>query len=266
MTHLLQAPVSPDRAGHRRAVAVGGPGGPWLVDASAGQPGLPLVIFPHAGAGPSAYRRFAQLVGDPFRPLIVQLPGRERRIHEPPCDDLPALLPALRQALAPLLANRFVFYGHSMGALLAFELARHLRRAYGVEPDHLVVSGRAAPSQPGGPARHRLPDDQLSAWVCGLLGTPPEVAADPDMRALLLPALRADLAVCETYRYRPEPPLDCPISSFAGDRDREAPSPDMAGWARETRSQYRHEALPGDHFFNLARDSGFAARLLQSIR
>jgi medium-chain acyl-[acyl-carrier-protein] hydrolase len=265
MTQVLEAPVRTSLLDHRPAAAAEQAGGRWIVEAGANRTGASLLIFPHAGAGPSVYRRLAQVLGEACHPLIVHLPGRETRIDETPCGDMPALLRSLCRAVVPLLATRFVFYGHSMGALLAFELARHLRRLYGVEPDHLVVSGRAAPRLPGPPLRHQLADDQLSEWVCGLLGTPREVAADPEMLAMLLPALRADLKVNETYRYRPEPALDCPISSFAGDRDDEAPPPVMAGWAQETRSGYRHETLPGDHFFNLASDSGFAVRLLRSI-
>lgn len=265
MTHVLEAPFRPGPADHSPVDATAG--GQWVVEAGGNRTGTPLLLFPHAGAGPAAYRRLAQALGDEFRPLIVHLPGRQTRIDEPPCGDLATLLRSLCRAVVPMLATRFVFYGHSMGALLAFELARRLRRTYGVEPDHLVVSGRAAPRLPAPVLRHRLPDDELWVWMCGLLGTPweVEVAADPGMRALLLPALRADLQVCEAYRYRPEPALDCPISSFAGDRDGEARPPDMAGWAEETRGGYRHETLPGDHFFNLASDSGFATRLRRTI-
>jgi medium-chain acyl-[acyl-carrier-protein] hydrolase len=264
MTSMLEAQVRPGWTSYP-AGASGGAGERWIVDAGGRRTGAPLVIFPHAGAGPSSYWRLARLLGGVFHTFVVHLPGRETRLDEPPRSDLATLLPPLGRAVVPLLATRFICYGHSMGALLAFELVRHLRRRYGVEPDHLVVSGRAAPSLPGSADRHRLPDDQLSEWACGLLGTPPEVAADPQMRALLMPVLRADLQVCETYRYRPEPALDCPISSFAGERDAEASAPDMAGWASETRSGYHHESLPGDHFFNLAPDGRFAARLLRSI-
>jgi medium-chain acyl-[acyl-carrier-protein] hydrolase len=241
------------------------PAGRWLVEADSRRTGRPLLIFPHAGAGPSVYRRFGLSVSGGFRPILVHLPGRENRLDDQPCRDISALVRSLCPAVVPLLASRTVFYGHSMGALVAFELARQLRRIYGIEPEHLVVSGHAAPRLPRQPRRHRLADDELWESVQALLGTPPEVAADPQVRALLLPTLRADFEVCETYRYRPEYPLDCPITSFAGEYDDEAPPPDMAGWAAETRSTFRHEILPGGHFFNLTPDGCFASRLLHAL-
>lgn len=224
----------------------------WLVDAGDDRTGPPLVIFPHAGAGPSAYRRLGRAVAGAFRPLVVHLPGRETRLDDEPYRDLPTLVRALCPAVVPLLSSRFAFYGHSMGALVAFELARLLRRTYGVEPDHLVVSGHAAPRGTWPPKRHRLCDQELWASVCGMLGTPPEVAGDPQMRAMLLPTFRADFEVCETYRYRPERPLECPITSFAGEHDDEAPPAGMTDWGAETRAAYRHQTLPGNHFFNLS--------------
>jgi medium-chain acyl-[acyl-carrier-protein] hydrolase len=236
----------------------------WLVEVGANRTGTPLLIFPHAGAGPNHYRRLGQEVMGRLRPFLVHLPGRETRLDDAPAHDIAAVVQPLARAITPLLASRFAFYGHSMGALVAFELARQLRRAYGVEPDHLVVSGHAAPRHPRPQNRHQLADDDLWASVCALLGTPADVASDPQMRSVFLPALRADFEVCETYRYRAEPPLDCPISSFAGDRDQEAPPSTMAGWATETRSSFRQETLAGDHFFNLS-DRGFAGRLLQTI-
>lgn len=274
MTQVTQAPranqVAPARTanGYRTPGAVGQPAPPasrWLVDGGGRPDGTPVWIFPHAGAGPSAYRRFACGLPPGFRAAIVHLPGRETRLDDEPCRDIATLVRLLCRGVLPCLPPRVVFYGHSMGALVAFELARQLRRAYGVEPDHLVVSGHPAPRVPRTARRHRLPDDELWVSVCALLGTPPEVAADAGMRTVLLPALRADFEVCETYRYRADQPLDCPITAFAGDRDDEAAPPGMADWATETRSAYRQETLPGGHFFNLAPDGGFADRLRHAL-
>jgi medium-chain acyl-[acyl-carrier-protein] hydrolase len=259
-TMLLNARASNDALAARAA----SPSSRWIVEVGADRSGRPLLIFPHAGAGPNAYRRLGEAMFGRFRPLIVHLPGRETRLDDSPCHDLPSLVQALARAVAPLVASGSAFYGHSMGALLAFELARQLRRAYGVEPDHLVVSGHAAPRVPRTALRHLLADDALWDSVCAMRGTPAGVAADPGMRALLLPALRADFEICETYRYRAEPALDCPISSFAGAHDEEAPPSQMTGWSAETESAYRQETVPGDHFFNLS-DRGFPARLLRTL-
>jgi medium-chain acyl-[acyl-carrier-protein] hydrolase len=256
---MVRSPVTPlARSGP-------GPGTRWVVDAG-GDPTLPpLLIFPHAGAGPGVYRDLARRLRGSFRPLVVHLPGRESRVDEPPYRNALGLVRTISATVLPLLSPGFILYGHSMGALLAFELARQLRRGYGMVPDHLVVSGYPAPRVTPRSQRHLLPDAELWGAICGLLGTPREVAAHPAMMAFLLPALRADLETCETYRYPAEPRLDCPISSFGGRFDEVSPARDMAGWADETRAGHRHQTLPGGHFFNLEGADRFVSRLLLAL-
>jgi len=236
---------------------------PWTVEPRPGSATLiPLMIFPHAGAGAAAYRGLAQEQAEVFHPAIVRLPGREQRLHEPLFRSMGALVRALVPALWPRLVARPVLYGHSMGALVAFEVARYARDVCGAEPACIVVSGCAAPgTRAPRLLRYQFSDDDLWQSVCDLNGMPDEIARDQAMRDMLLPALRADFEVCDTYAYSPGVPLTCPVVAFAGHADPEVAPAEMAGWAEETTGPFRHCTMPGHHFFNLDPDTGFAARI-----
>jgi surfactin synthase thioesterase subunit len=236
----------------------------WTVEPRHGSTTLtPLMIFPHAGAGAAAYRRLALEQAEVLHPVIVRLPCREQRLHEPPFRSMGALVRALVPALWPLLVARPVLYGHSMGALVAFEVARYARDVCGAEPACLVVSGCAAPeTRAPRHMRYRFSDNELWQSVCDLNGTPDEIARDQSMRDMLLPALRADFEVCDTYAYSPGVPLNCPVVAFAGHADPEVAPAEMAGWAAETTGPFRHCTVPGHHFFNLDPDTSFAARIV----
>lgn len=236
---------------------------PWLATTSA-LPSRPvLLVFPHAGAGTAAYRPLARRLRDAARPLTVRLPGRETRFREPAYTDIRPLVRDLVPAVLPHLRGPFVLYGHSMGALVAFETARVLQLAYGIIPAHLVVSGMEAPRTLSDQRRqrHRLPDDQLWSVVREIGGVPPEMAGNAAARDLLLPVIRADFAVVDDYVYRRTPSLACPITAYAGRSDAEIPPDVTLGWDRETRAAFAHTVLPGDHFFNLDDASGFAQAL-----
>lgn len=226
------------------------------VDASASLP--TLVVFPHAGAGAAAYWRLAQSLRDVARPLIVRLPGRESRAHETRFTDIRPLVRALAPVLRPHLGGEYVFYGHSMGALIAFETARLFSLAYNMPPSRLVVSGMEAPQDsPTGHARHQLSDTELWQVVGEMGGIPPEIMDDGSMRDLLLPSLRADFAVTDTYTFRAMPLLTCPISAYAGETDPELAPAAMNGWGANTTGAFTRMAMPGAHFFNLDSESGF---------
>jgi medium-chain acyl-[acyl-carrier-protein] hydrolase len=235
----------------------------WTVEPRQGSATLiPLMIFPHAGAGVAAYRRLALEQAEVFHPAIVRLPGREQRLHEPPFRSMSALVRALVPALWPQLVAGPVLYGHSMGALVAFEVARYARDVCDAEPACLVVSGCAAPAtRAPRRLRYRLSEDELWQSVCDLSGTPDEIARDQAIRAMLLPALRADFEICDTYSYRPGAPLTCPVVAFAGHADREVAPAEMAGWTEETTGPFLPCTTPGHHFFNLDPDTRLAARI-----
>lgn len=191
---------------------------------------------------PKALQGFAEV-------FTVQLPGRERRLQEAPYTRLSDLIDDIAQPLIPLLVKPFVFFGHSMGALMSFELARKLSREQGVEPKHLFVSGRGAPQSPRTePCTFDLPEPEFVEELLKLNGTPREVLENAELRQLLLPILRADFAVSQTYAFTPGPPLNCPLTVFGGLRD-EVSREELEGWREHTASAFKLRMFPGDHFF-----------------
>ncbi|MFE9867983.1 thioesterase II family protein [Streptomyces sp. NPDC005506] len=235
---------------------------PWFLEADAPAQLPTLVLFPHAGAGATAYWRLAQHQCAHARPLIARLPGRECRSQETRFTDIRPLVRALAPALRPRLSENYVLYGHSMGALIAFETARLLTLAYNMPPARLIVSGMEAPQDsPTGHARHLQSDHELWQTVAEMGGIPPEIIADASMRQMLLPLLRADFELTDTYTFAAMPLLTCPISAYAGEADPELPAAAMADWGANTTGAFEHTVLPGDHFFNLDGHSGFAEAL-----
>ncbi|KYF69472.1 thioesterase II family protein [Sorangium cellulosum] len=210
---------------------------------------LRLFCFPYAGGGASIYSAWWRELPAHTELCAIKLPGREARLSEPPFERLTPLVQALATALDGWLAKPFAFYGHSLGALVSFELARELRRRGAPLPRHLFVSGRRAPHQPISAPLHGLPDDAFLAWLRRMGGTPEEVLREPDLLALFLPVLRADVAVNEAEPFVPGPPLDCPISAFGGDDDERASPADIEAWRELTRGPFRAEVFPGGHFF-----------------
>jgi medium-chain acyl-[acyl-carrier-protein] hydrolase len=253
-------PAIPTHAQGRRTAHAADDAWFLAVDAPASLP--TLVVFPHAGAGAAAYWRLAQSQRDLARSLVVRLPGRESRAQERRFTDIRPLVRALAPALRPHLAGDYVLYGHSMGALIAFETARLFSLAYDMPPRRLVVSGMEPPQDsPTGHARHRLSDGELWRVVGEMGGIPAEIMADDSMRRLLLPTLRADFEVTDTYTFRAMPLISCPISAYAGETDPELPAAAMTGWGANTAGDFTHTAMPGGHFFNLDSRSGFTQAL-----
>ena len=169
---------------------------------------------------------------------------------ESPFTRLSPLVYTLTEALLPHLTTPFAFFGHSMGALIGFELARQLRRQHGPSPVHLFVSGREAPQLPSlEPPIHALPEPQFIAELQRFNGTPKEVLEHPDLMQLLIPTLRADFAVCETYTYISDAPIDCSISAFGGLQDHEVSCEQLEAWRDQSRASFSLCMFPGDHFF-----------------
>jgi len=169
---------------------------------------------------------------------------------EPPFTRLPPLIQALAQALFPLLDKPFAFFGHSLGALVSFELARQLRRQYAVQPVRLFISADRAPQIPYRDSPiHSLPEGEFLVELRRLNGTPREVLEDEELGQIMLPLLRADFAVYETYGYRTEPLLNCPISAFGGLQDHRVSRGDLEAWREQTSVSFSLRMFPGDHFF-----------------
>jgi medium-chain acyl-[acyl-carrier-protein] hydrolase len=169
---------------------------------------------------------------------------------ERPFAQLSPLVEALAQALAPLLDKPFAFFGHSLGALISFELARQFRRQYGVHPVRLFVSAGRAPHIPHrGPPIHTLAEKEFLAELRRLNGTPSEILDHEELMEIMLPLLRADFALYENYVYSTEPPLNCPISAFGGIQDHRVNESDLEAWRAQTTASFSLRMFPGDHFF-----------------
>lgn len=210
---------------------------------------LRVYCFPYAGGGASIFRTWWQDLPSDVEVAAIQLPGRDLRISEPPHVRLSTLVPALADALAPTLYRPYVFFGHSLGALVSFELARELRRRGAPQPQHLLVSGRPAPQIPSGLRRHELSHGQFVEWVRQLNSIPEPLWKEPDLIAMILRVMRADIAVNDAEDYVAEPPLDCPISAFGGIEDAMASRDEVAAWKAQTRGTFSMEMVPGGHFF-----------------
>src|SRR5437763_15337105 len=169
---------------------------PWLVSRKPNpRARVRLFCFPYAGGGDSVFRAWQKGLSEAIEVCPVQLPGRGARISEPPFTELSPLVRAAAQALAPHLDKPFAFFGHSMGALICFELARHLRKDGGPQPVHLFVSGRCGPQTPREPFAGDLPDSEFQEMLRRYNGTPEEVLENRELMELLLPAVRADFAL-----------------------------------------------------------------------
>lgn len=215
------------------------------------RPHARVFCFPYAGVGPSAYRLWYGALPAAAEICIAQLPGREARLREPPIADMATLVDALTAALSPHLDLPFVFFGHSMGALLAAEVARKLAALGSPTPAHLVVSGRRALHLPDSSARlSGLSDDGFIAEIGRRYGgIPAPILADPEMLALLLPGLRADIAALESYVHRSQPRLSCPVTVLGGMQDPTVPVADLHDWQELTTGAFRVRSFPGDHFY-----------------
>ena len=224
--------------------------GSWFTAGTNPTGAMRLFLFPFAGGNASTFLPWQGLLGPRLELRIARLPGRGARLFEPPVAEMDELVARLTRAVTSLADRPFAFFGHSLGALVAFEVARQLRRAHRPGPVGLWVSGAEGP-QTRAPRRrlHDLPDADLIEGLREYAGTPPEMLDDREMMELLLPGLRADFALNERYSYRPEPPLDLPIHVLLGDADPYVEPERAAGWALETSRPVRQYVYPGAHFF-----------------
>jgi medium-chain acyl-[acyl-carrier-protein] hydrolase len=218
-----------------------------------------LFCLPYAGSGASIYRDWPKTLAPGIEVWPVHLPGRERRISESPLTSIQAIADHATPGLIPLLDRPYAFFGHSMGALISFEVTRALRRAGHSMPRALLVSGFGGPHcGDRRPPIHHLPDDEFKEAIQVLNGTPPDVIANVELMDLLLPLLRADFQAVETYDFTEEPPFDLPIRVYCGRDDHETPVEQLAQWDRHTTAGSRVTLFDGDHFY--LRQSGAELR------
>lgn len=211
---------------------------------------LRLFCFPYAGGGALSFRTWSDNLPQTVEVCPIELPGRGARLMEPPFTQLEPLIQVLEEVLLPYLTKPFAFFGHSMGGLISFELARLLRKNHCLNPVHLFVSGRRAPQVPNlHPPIHALPQSAFIQEIRRLNGTSEAVLENARLMQMLLPILRADFAVIETYIYASSLPLDCPIAAYGGLEDREVSYEHLKAWREQTNAAFSLRMLPGDHFF-----------------
>ncbi|MER6306825.1 alpha/beta fold hydrolase [Streptomyces sp. NPDC001657] len=227
--------------------------------ADGAEPAARVVCFPHAGGGAAAFRPLAKAVAaaaaeaaaGPYEVLAVRYPGRHDRIREERLEDLCELAARACRGLLPLTGRQpLVLLGHSMGALIAYEVTRLLEAAGAGRPVRLVVSGAWAPSRVRGGTVHLRDDDGLIEEIRRTQGTDPRVLDDRELLAMALPVVRSDYKAVETYRHRPGPPLRTPVTALVGDADPLVTVDDAAAWRAHTAGDFRMRIFPGgDHFY-----------------
>ncbi|MGW0533744.1 thioesterase II family protein [Streptomyces sp. NPDC003032] len=223
--------------------------------------GVRLVCFPHAGGAASYFFQVSRQLSPVADVLAVQYPGRQERRKEPCVDSVTELADVLTRELLEWADKPLVFFGHSMGALVAFEVARRLERQ-GVELVSLFASGRAAPSLSRDEGVHRRGDAGLIAKMKELGGTAGSLLDDPDVVEMLLPALRNDYRAVETYRLAPGPPLGCPLVVLTGDADPQVSVEEARHWREFTSGEFEMHTYSGGHFYL----DVHAASVLEKIR
>ncbi|MBC7878684.1 MAG: thioesterase [Anaerolineales bacterium] len=210
-----------------------------------------LFFFPYAGGGPTVFNKWSAEFPSIMETWIAHYPGRGSRTNEPAMKELLSLVEKINEAIQPLLDKPFIFFGHSMGGVVAFELIRHLRRRKLPQPNILFVSACGAPQLPDPhPPIHTLPDAEFMKSLQELNGIPAEVVNHSELMELLLPTLRADFEAIESYQYiSNEHPLGCPIIAFGGQDDPRVSRDRLEDWASHTNTNFKTIYFPGDHFF-----------------
>lgn len=229
--------------------------------------GTRLLCFHHAGGAASAFNDWQRELGPHVTVLPVQLPGRERRAAEPRFTGIDALVADLDRSLDPLLnEGSYAFYGHSMGAIVAYNLALHRAERGRSLPFRLMV-GAYPPPHVLAPitAALDLTDEQLARWLVDLGGMSEMLLAYPEWVQSALDLLRDDLRVCQSHRPPGDRPLPCPIDVFAGEDDPLLPFGEVAGWARHTTAVCRIHAMPGGHFFTQESSAVFLRTLTSLV-
>lgn len=239
---------------------------PWIKEP--GATGAPMLLYcvAHAGGGASFFRPWRAVLEPGIGLCPVVLPGRETRLREEPFTALERIVPPLTEAIAAHADRPYALFGHSMGAAIAYEVARRLSATATRAPSRLFVSGRRAPHLPARRAPlHTLgPDDFLPA-VAAMGGTPDEVLSRPELMRVFLPGLRADFTVNETYRPLPGPPLSCPVSALTGAEDPEVDVVEMRAWSAATYGGFSLRVFPGGHFYLTGPPPALAAALREDL-
>ncbi len=242
---------------------------PWLLPGDrSDQARARLFCFHHAGGGASMFFPWSKASPPDIHVVSVQMPGREHRIREDCITTLSPVVQTIARVLEPWLDLPYAMFGHSMGASIAFETARELRRGGQPMPVHLGVSGRIAPHLRSrfSPV-HTLDDSELIDRIRSAGGMPAHVVSEPELLELVLSVIRADYCIVDDYRYAPEPPLACSISAHYGQDDILANASEVEAWREHTEGSFSSHGHTGDHFFvneHRASIQGIVERALQA--
>nr|WSW62334.1 alpha/beta fold hydrolase [Streptomyces sp. NBC_00998] len=208
-----------------------------------------LVCLPHAGGSASFYFPVSKELAPAVEVLAVQYPGRQDRRHEPNIPSIPDLADQIFAAVRHLDDLPMALFGHSMGAVLAYELALRMQDAGLPSPVRFFASGRRAPSRYRDDVVHLGSDAEMVAELRKLSGTDSAMLADPELLEMIMPAIRSDYRAVETYRYEPGRMLDCPVTVLTGDNDPRVSIDEAASWDAHTTGPMELRVFPGGHFF-----------------
>lgn len=228
-----------------------------------------LVCFPHAGGSATAYTQLARTLSADFDVVAVQYPGRQDRYREAPFTSLAPLVEAVAEELARELAadcgRPYALFGHSMGALVAFETARLLAQDELPGPQRLFLSGRGGPGIRSDIRYDLFDDGEVLADVRELGGTDQSMLDDPEILEMVLPALRADYRAFGTYRWRGGEPLAAPVTVLIGDRDPMVTVPEALTWREHTTGAFDLKVFPGGHFYLVDHIGQVAATVTEGL-
>lgn len=227
---------------------------------------LKLFCLPFAGGGSISFRSWANYIPAQIELCAVEIPGRGQRLGETLHRRLLPLVQELAQGIHDELNKPFAIFGHSMGALLGFELTHYLKKQYDLQPVHLFLSGRGAPHLPDRDAPiHQLSEAEFVNEIKKFNGTPKAVLENSELMQLMIPILRADFEVCETYQFIEKPPLPLPLTIFGGLNDPGANREELQAWQKHTTSEFNLRMFPGDHFYLLNQHQTLIQAMLRDI-
>ncbi len=211
---------------------------------------IKLFCLPFAGGSSAIFRSWPKHMPETVEVCAVEIPGRGQRINEPLSERIETLVAELSLEIKNSIDRPFALFGHSLGAILGFEIAHHLKNNFGLKPVHLFLSGTKAPQiESDKKLIYNLPDTEFLAEIKKLNGTPDEVFEHQDLLKLMIPILRADFKLCETYTYEARTPLDCPISVLGGLQDPHIAKETLESWNAQTNGPFFLRMFPGDHFY-----------------
>jgi len=222
---------------------------PWFLMYPKVKDKIRIFCFPYAGGGASIYREWVKAFHDDIGVYPIQLPGRESRINEVLMSNMEDLVREISKEIQPFLDKPFIFFGHSLGAKIAYELAKDLRKKCNLEPLHLIISGSRAPQITECRPIHNLPKDEFIKELYRFSGTSEEVLKSKEIMKLFMPILRADFTLDESYIYSKDKPFKCRITAFGGTEDSEVSREEIEAWKLHTNNNFTIQMFKGGHFF-----------------